>query len=45
MVLVLDNASYHHRRGPDWIHVHRMNKAQLAAKLVELGVKSVSVLP
>ena len=42
MVLVLDNASYHHHRGPDWINVHRMNKAQLAAKLVELGVKIVS---
>ena len=43
MVLVLDNASYHHHRGPDWINVHRMNKAQLAAKLVELGVSSMSV--
>jgi hypothetical protein len=36
-------ASYHHHRGPDWIHVHRMNKAQLATKLVELGVNTVSV--
>ena len=43
MVLVLDNASYHHHRGPHWINVHRMNKAQLAAKLVELGVNSISV--
>ena len=43
MVLVLDNASYHHHRGAGWIHVHRMNKAQLAAKLVELGVSSVVV--
>ena len=43
MVLVLDNASYHHHRGAGWIHVHRMNKAQLAAKLVRLGVSSVEV--
>jgi hypothetical protein len=43
MVLVLDNASYHHHRGADWVNVHRMNKAQMAAKLIELGVSSVSV--
>jgi hypothetical protein len=44
MVLVLDNASYHHHRGADWVNVHCMNKAQMAAKLVELGISSVSVL-
>jgi hypothetical protein len=43
MVLVLDNASYHHHRSADWINVHRMNKAQMAAKLIELGINSVSV--
>jgi hypothetical protein len=43
MVLVLDNASYHHHRGADWINVHRMNKAQMAAKLMELGVSSISM--
>ena len=43
MVLVLDNASYHHPRGPDWINVHRLNKAQLASKLIEFGVTSVTV--
>jgi hypothetical protein len=43
MVLVLDNASYHHHRGADWINVHRMNKAQMVAKLIELGVSSISV--
>ena len=43
MVLVLDNASYHHHRGAGWINVHRLSKAQLAAKLVELGVSSVEV--
>ena len=43
MVLVLDNASYHHHRGADWIHPHSMLKAQLAAKLVQLGITSISV--
>ena len=43
MVLVLDNASYHHHRGKDWINVHRMNKAQMATKLIELGVSSISL--
>jgi hypothetical protein len=43
MVLVLDNASYHHHRGDDWINVHRLNKAQMAAQLTELGVSSISV--
>ena len=43
MVLVLDNASYHHHRGPDWLYVSSMNKPQLAAKLVELGLTTISV--
>jgi hypothetical protein len=43
MVLVLDNASYHHHRGADWINVHRLCKAELAAKLIELGVSIVVV--
>lgn len=42
MVLVLDNASYHHARGTDWVNVHRMNKAAIAGKLIELGVRSIS---
>jgi hypothetical protein len=41
MVLVLDNASYHHHRGPDWISVTSMKKQQLADKMVELGISSV----
>jgi transposase len=36
-------ASYHPHRGADWVNVHRMNKAQMAAKLIELGVTHVSV--
>ena len=43
MVLVLDNASYHHVRGTDWINVHTMRKPDIAYKLIELGVKSITV--
>ena len=43
MVLVLDNAAYHHHRGADWINPHRLRKAEMAAKLIELGVSSMSV--
>jgi hypothetical protein len=43
MILVFDNASYHHHRGPDWINPHRLKKAQMAAKLIELGISSISV--
>jgi hypothetical protein len=43
MVLVLDNASYHHVRGDDWINIHTMNKTEIAYKLIELGVNSISV--
>lgn len=43
MVLVLDNASYHHHRGPDWISVTSMKKQQMADKMVELGISSVVV--
>jgi len=31
MILVLDNARYHHPRHPDWISPNQMNKEQLAA--------------
>jgi hypothetical protein len=43
MRLVIDNASYHHHRGADWVNVHRMNKAAMAAKLVELRINSISM--
>jgi hypothetical protein len=43
MVLVLDNAAYHHHRGPEWISVTSMKKQQLADKMVELGISSVVV--
>ena len=40
MVLVLDNASYHHVRGESYINPNNMNKND---KLVELGVTSIKV--
>ena len=43
MVLVLDNASYHHVRGEDWINVHTMRKEEIAYKLIELGVTTMTV--
>ena len=42
-MLVLDNATYHHHRGSDWINSHRLKKAPMAAKLIELGLSSISV--
>jgi transposase len=43
MVLVLDNASYHHVRGDDWINIHTMRKEAIAYKLIELGVTTLTV--
>lgn len=43
MVLLLDNASYHHHRGPDWINVSSMKKAAMADKMVELDISSIVV--
>jgi hypothetical protein len=43
MVLVLDNASYHHVRGEDWINIHTMRKEAIAYKLIELGVTTMTV--
>jgi transposase len=43
MVLVLDNASYHHVRGSDWINIHTMRKDEIAYKLIELGVTTMTV--
>jgi transposase/DNA modification methylase len=43
MVLVLDNASYHHVRGEDWINIHTMRKEEIAYKLIELGVTTMTV--
>jgi hypothetical protein len=43
MVLVLDNASYHHVRGEGWINIHTMKKEAIAYKLIELGVTTMTV--
>jgi len=44
MILVLDNASYHHIRGDDWITPSSMNKKKLAFTLIErCGISSFEV--
>lgn len=43
MVLVLDNASYHHVRGEDWVNVYTMDKNECAYKLIDLDVTSITV--
>ena len=35
LILVLDNAAYHHPRGPDWVNPNKMKKGELAAWIVE----------
>jgi hypothetical protein len=35
LILVLDNAAYHHPRGPDWVNPNEMKKEALAAWIVE----------
>ena len=42
MYLVLDNAAYHHHRGPDWISPYKLKKPQLAEVLRQRGVASIS---
>lgn len=43
MALILDNASYHHVRGEDWISPNTMRKLELACKLSELGISHMTV--
>ena len=43
MILVLDNASFHHHRGDNYISVHNKNKGELESILVSLGVTSMTV--
>jgi hypothetical protein len=43
MFLVLDNAKYHHHRGPDWFSPCNKKKGQLADFLRQRGVQSVTV--
>ena len=39
MILILDNAKYHHARGPDWFDPKKMNKWELGRYLREAQVK------
>jgi transposase len=43
MYLVLDNAKYHHHRGPDWFSPSSKKKGQLADFLRQREVKSIIV--
>lgn len=43
LILLLDNASYHHVRGPNYINPNQMKKDELAYKLVEFGYKEIYV--
>ena len=43
MYLVLDNAKYHHHRGPDWFSPSNKKKGQLADFLRQRDVSSITV--
>jgi len=43
MYLVLDNAKYHHHRGPDWFSPSKKRKGQLADFLRQRSVSSITV--
>jgi transposase len=43
MYLVLDNAKYHHHRGPDWFSPSAKKKGQLADFLRQRSVQSIAV--
>jgi transposase len=43
MYLVLDNAKYHHHRGPDWFSPSNKKKGQLADFLRQRQVQSITV--
>ena len=42
MILVLDNAKYHHHRGLEWYTPSKMNRGQLADFLRQSGFKSIT---
>jgi len=42
MVLILDNAKYHHARGEDWVSASKMNKTELGVFLRTAGVPSIT---
>ena len=43
MYLVLDNAKYHHLRGPEWVSPSKMKRGQLAEFLRQRQIKSITV--
>jgi transposase len=43
MVLILDNAKYHHARGEDWVNANTMNKVELGTFLRRVQVPSINV--
>jgi transposase len=43
MILVLDNAKYHHHRGPDWFSTSNKSRGQLADFLRQRGIQSITV--
>jgi hypothetical protein len=43
MYLVLDNAKYHHHRGPDWFSTTNKKRGQLADFLRQCKVKSITL--
>jgi hypothetical protein len=44
MVLVLDNAPYHHARPAGWRNPNRMNKMEIASWMVDQGLKDLKVM-
>ena len=43
MILILDNANYHHHRGDDWLTANKMKKGQLADYLRQNEVPSIDI--
>jgi len=43
MVLILDNAKYHHARGEDWVNANTMSKVELGTFLRQVKVPSINV--
>jgi hypothetical protein len=43
MVLILDNAKYHHCRGEDWVCPNKMKKTELGVFLRMAGVKEIKM--
>jgi transposase len=42
MVLILDNAKYHHARGEDWVTPSKMSKVELGVFLRRVGVTQIT---